>query len=365
MLSNCILRGLGALTLPVLLSACIEKEEVVHIGDAENILITSDQRLLVSGGDNIYEVDGEPGNYSREPLFKGHEKLGQYACNFTGIAEYGDWLFTSCVSTKFLIIKNNHLLAARRGAGDLEFELITHPTDINDPYDRLVLPNGIAFGGDGALLVADYNLFGASGIARIELDYSQEKPRIQSLEKNFVSPAIHGISSPNGIRVDGDYLYVSDANSVKRFSFDANHQVPEYTQDANGQTVPNGSLIWNGGLAIVDDIMPYCNGIAFTSYLSGRLHYAASALDSSGQEHFPLLYSSPPLAFESPSALAFGEVRDLFGTDQLLVTEKGLLGELESENGNRLVVAPLTMDLAHPQACNEIADLALEAIGEL
>lgn len=40
-----------------LLSACIEKEKIATIPDAENLLITTDQRLLVTGGKSIYQID--------------------------------------------------------------------------------------------------------------------------------------------------------------------------------------------------------------------------------------------------------------------------------------------------------------------
>lgn len=336
---------------PLALSACIEKETVEFVPNAENIFFTDTNQLLVTGGQNIYEITPDGDGFKKDELFHGEGNVGKFDCQFTGIAQQGEWVFTSCVSTKFLIFKNNHLLAAKLGESDLVFNLVTDSFDLRDPYDKLALPNGLAFAPDGSLLVADFNMFGDSGVARIAIDYSEDFPAIASLEKNFVSPDLHGISSPNGIRVDDDYLYMSDGNSVKRFQF-----------DSNGKSVSNGVEIWSGALAIVDDIMPYCNGVAFTSYLSGRLHYATSYIDNNGDEHFPVLYSTPPLAFDSPSSLAYGSIPGMFDTDELLVTEKGLLTDMSSGLGNRLSVSPLTMDLGDPNACNLIADLAREAV---
>jgi hypothetical protein len=344
-------KALCASIIPFTLIGCIEKETVEFVPNAENIFFTDSNQLLVTGGQNIYEITAEGDGYKKKALFNGEGNVGKLDCQFTGIAQQGDWVFTSCVSTKFLIFKNNHLLAAKLDGSELEFRLVTNSYDLRDPYDKLALPNGLAFAPDGSLLVADYNMFGASGVARIDIDYSGDFPEIANLEKNFVSPDVHGISSPNGIRVEGDYLYMSDANSVKRFKF-----------DALGESVGQGAEIWSGALAIVDDIMPYCNGVAFTSYLSGRLHYATSHIDENGVEHFPVIYSTPPFAFDSPSSLAYGSIPGMFDTSELLVTEKGLLTDMTSGLGNRLSVSPLTMDLADANACNVIADLAREAV---
>lgn len=343
------------------LMGCIEKETVAEIGDAENLLITSDQQLLVSGGDNIYRVYPDTGNDGPDPLFLGNERIGQFACNFTGIAQHGHWVFTSCVQRSFLIFTNNHLLAADLREDTPEFKVIT-PLRGADPYDTIGLPNGLAFAPDGALLVADYDLLYKSGIARITLDYSGERPAVVDLEKNFVSPQVHGLNAVNGIRVVDDLLYLSDVNSVKRLRFDAQSRIPAKVLDEAGNEVSNVATMWSGGLAIVDDIMPLCDGVALTSYLTGSLHYVASYADAQRQEHFPELYASPPFAFESPSALAKGDIPGVFDGDSLLVTEKGLLGDLTSRNGNRVSRASLSMDLNAPGLCHDIQVLAREAV---
>ena len=349
---------LGLLSIGLI--GCIQKEELAHVGDAENILVTSDQRLLVSGGDNIYQVF--PGTArDPEPLFKGNAKVGADKCNFTGIAEYGDWVFTSCVQRTFLIFTNNHLLAANKNDEQLEFKVISALSG-SDPYDRIGLPNGLAFAPDGALLVGDYDFIYKSGVARVALSLQGDQPQIISVQKNFVSPTAHGVTSVNGVRVVGDTLYLSDVNTVKRFAFDAQAQVPADIVLPDGSERPNGSTMWSGNLAIVDDIMPLCDGVALTSYLSGQLHYVASYVDTQGEEHFPVLYSSPPFGFESPSALAVANIPGVLDGTDLLVTEKGLLGELDSENGNRLVKAPVTLDLNDPQLCSDIQQWAREAI---
>ncbi len=357
MLTSHIAGRVLACLSPLLLMGCIEKTTVANIDEAENILFTAQKQLLVSGGQNIYQITPKAsGGFSQRELFDGNSDVGKYDCNFTGIAQKGEWVLTSCQTTRFLIFKNNHLLAAKVTEPNFKFRVISPSS--NDPYDGLSLPNGLAFAPNGALLVADYNLFAASGIARVSLDFSGSLPRILSVQQNFVAPSTHGLKSPNGVRVSENLLYVSDANKVKRFQFDAQGRIPEYVTERPGVVVKNGKTLWSAAGAIVDDIMPFCNGVALTSYLSGRLHYVAAYRDAQGIEHFPVLYSSPPFGYVEPSSLALGAWPGVIGPDKLLVTEKGLLNAA----GNKLSVSPLTLDLSDPGICAAIAELAREAV---
>lgn len=347
-----ILKALALGGCVALTTGCVDKTSITHIGDAENILFTTDGRLIVSGGDNIYQVTGSNGNYSKRALYlnnDGHE----IECNFTGIAQKDNWVISSCVETKWVIFTNNHLVAANLDDQNIQFKRIT--PNSNDPYDSLFLPNGIAFGPSGDLLVADYNMFSASGIAKVELDFSGDLPNVVSVEKDFVG-INHGISSPNGVRVDGDYLFVSDGNAVKRFQFDEAGNVPTHIEK-NGLTEANETLVWQGGLAtIVDDIMPYCGGVALTSFLGGKIIYVEREVDSQGNESFHELTDTGALAFSSPSSLAVGQP-PLFSGYQVLVTEKGLLQETGSDFGNRLSAMEMPFDLNSDNACNIVSSL--------
>ncbi len=340
-------------TIAAAVTGCVDKENITHIGDAENILFIDDGRLLVTGGNNIYEITGSDSNFESTPLYvDGNGK--EIKCNFTGISQYENWVFSSCVETKWLIFTNNHLLAANTNDSQLEFKKIT--PNSGDIYDQLFLPNGIAFTKEGQLLVADYNLFAASGVARITFDYTGDEPVISELEEDFVG-INHGISTPNGVRIQDDYLYVSDGNAVKRYAFDETGNVPT-SIEVNGLTETNETLMWQGGLAtIVDDIMPYCGGIALTSYLDGNIKYIKRHVsDSTGAEEFIELSNTGVLSFNSPSAIAIGQP-PLFSGYDLLVTEKGLLQEKNSSFGNRLSSALMPFDLNSANACDIVASL--------
>jgi len=351
------------LLLPLLLSGCfLAKDKIADIPNAENILITSDQRLIVSGGTNIYQIEKDGSGYHAEELFDGLKKwsfwnVSKYGCQFTGIAQHQNYLFATCVSQHLAVFTNNHLLYADLNDSELKFKMITKFNSNNEVYDQLFIPNGMAIAPDGALLVADENFFANSGIARVELDYSGRKPEITSVQPNWISPLDHDINSPNGIRVQDNFVYFSDENKVKRGRFDDAGQVQEMI------------TMWTSKLAFplsfLDDIMPYCGGVAMTDFLTGQLHYVASYTDEYNVEHFPTLYSTLPFAYANPSSLSYGAIPELgIDTAQILVTEKGNLLESTSTYGNKLVASPLTIDLEDPNIdmCEVINDLAREAV---
>ncbi|WLQ15756.1 hypothetical protein O5O45_07495 [Hahella aquimaris] len=359
--------AIAAAILPPFLSGCLEKQTLVAIPDAENILFTSDGQLLVTGGKGIYRIDARTdANGEIAYLSTELSPLELDSCNYTGMAQHGDWVLTSCVETRWLLIRNNHLLAANLSHPDYRFEFVTRRDDTQDPFDALAIPNGVAFAPDGALLVADENFFATSGLTRITLVFpeadSAGSPQITGFQRDWIAGE-RGLGSPNGVRVVGDQLFISDGDSVKRFQFDANGAIPALVIDRNGDYQTSlGVTLWREPGAIVDDIMPYCGGVALTSFLSGRLHYVASYTDpATGREYFPELYATPWFAFENPSALAIGQ-GPLFGGEDLLITEKGLLFEGKSSYGNKLTRSPLTLNLDDPDACQLIQEEARDKL---
>ncbi|NRA83823.1 MAG: hypothetical protein HRU22_08670, partial [Gammaproteobacteria bacterium] len=189
-----------------------------------------------------------------------------------------------------------------------------------------------------------------SGIAKLTLDYSGEQPSIISLEENFVGRE-HGLSTPNGIRIADNLLYVSDGNAVKRYRILADGSIPLYV-GGDGVSTSNETLIWQGGLTtIIDDIMPLCGGIVISDFLAGRIKYIKRTADTGGyNETFTEVWSSSPLIFQSPSAMAIGQ-------PPLFSTEKGLLQEKKSNIGNRLSMLSLPIDLSQEAACKDLAEL--------
>lgn len=335
------------------LAGCIEKEKLVKIPDAENILFTNTGKLIVSGGKNIYQIIEKTdvhGNkyFDDDPLYSGGN------CAFGGIAQSGNWVFTVCGELKFewkgftfRLRQDNHLMAADLTAEDLEFKVVETTLD-KDPLDSLAIPNGIAFTPSGQLAIADENFFAQSSVGLITLNYDGEDPVLTHFDQDWLG-AEFGVQSPNGVRATENELFVSDGNKVRKFTFDDNGNIPlEFITD-DGQVIDNGpssNEIYSGSL-IIDDIMPYCGGIAVTHFLEGQLVYQ----DKNGDK-----YSTLPFAMESPSALAIGQA-PMFSGNDLLVTEKGVLLEHGSNIGNHLTKVPMDFDLNDPATCAAILEL--------
>lgn len=364
------------LMLAPVLTGCLEKQVVASIPDAENILFTEDGRLLVTGGKDVYQLTRQTdasGNASYERRVASPVGL-EGKCNYTGLAQQGDWVFTTCVELKWLIIRNNHLLAANLNADNFRFDYVVSPKDTKDPLDRAFIPNGMDFAPDGALLIADENFVATSGVDRAVLDIPSSAewqdnpdvmPTLVSYEKDWLSASPYDVHSANGLKVEGQNLYITEGGKLKRFQFDAQGQIPATVQDANGNTINNtGTTLWQNSLAILDDLQPYCDGVAVSSFLSGRIHYIARYEDpATGREFFETIYSSPGFGFDNPSSLAVGAGEGFDGR-RLLVTEKGILFNHNPSYGNVLVSVRLTENLDDPDVCLMIQEQARQQLAK-
>ena len=348
-----LVKPLAGVCAALLISGCIEKEKITTIPDAENLLFTSQGDLLVTGGKGIYQVtsqaesDGST-NYARTSLYNGD------SCAFGGIAQQGDWVFSVCKEIYFKwqgftfnLVQDTHLLAANLNERPLNFTALDEGVAY-DPLDAMVIPNGIAFTPTGELIIADTDFFAQSDVGRITLDYSGDLPRVVKFEAHWLGSE-YGFETPNGPRVIGDTLYISDANKVRRLVFDEFGEIPLIFTNNEGEEVsnlPDDNLFYTGGV-IVDDILPYCDGVAVTQFLAGTLVYQ----DAQGEQ-----YKTLPFSFESPSALAIGQGPMFKGSD-LMVTEKGVILEPNSGIGNQLTRVPMEVDLSDPLTCEALKSL--------
>lgn len=339
-----MLAALASLLLP-LLAGCLDKDSIAVVADAENQLFTPDGRLIVTGGTGVFEIVATAGGgYAAQPIAA--EVSG--TCNHTGLAQIGPWVFTACVQQRLFQSPDHHLLAARVVSGQpLRFVQVERSS--NDPMDALSLPNGLAATPDGRLLVADYKLVGSAGVARVALDLAGARPRVSAFERDWLAQA-HGISHPNGVRVKGHELFVSDFSFVKRYLFNDVGDVPLYLTMPGGTTVKNEVLVYQG-TTVVDDIEPHCGGVVVTDFVGGKLVYMApDGLDARGLPKYREARSTPWQALQAPSSVKLGRA-PLFDGHDVLVTEKGLLGEFTSDYGNRLARVKASADLADPASC--------------
>ena len=348
------IKSLGTICAAFLISGCIEKEKIQQIPDAENILFTYQGDLLVSGGKDIYQIKAstdENGNisYSNTSVYDGKN------CSFGGIAQSGDWAFSVCKEMylqwqgfTLRLIQDTHLLAADLTKPSIEFIALDRNLD-DDPMDDMAVPNGIGISPTGDIIIADTDFFAQSSVGRITLDYSNGFPEIAQFEPEWLDHT-YGFQTPNGVKIDGNTLYVSDKNKVRRLYFDEAGEVPlaAFT-NPDGDYVSNlpGSNVLYTGDIIVDDILPYCGGIAVTHFLTHKLVFQAA----SGEK-----YHTYPLSFFGPSALAIGQGQGFTGND-LMVTEKGVPLETNSNSGNRLSRVEMDFDLSDPLTCQAINEL--------
>jgi hypothetical protein len=339
--------SLAALALPLLglLAGCLDKEKIATIPDAENQYFTPDGRLIVTGGDGAFEIKRNSTGYSAERIAS---EAG--TCNHTGLAQIGDWLFTACQQRPGGLFGavDNHLLAARLVAGQpLRFIEVDRPSP--DPMDGLAIPNGLAVTPNGRLLVADLNVLSIAGVSRLTVDVSGARPRVVLFEKNWLTWQ-HGIYHPNGVRVLGRELFVSDISFVKRYQFDAAGDVPLHVPAPGGRTVKNEVLVYQGA-TVLDDIEPVCGGVAINDFAGGRLIYMApGGLDGNGLPTYRLSAASGLQSLQQPSSVQVGRPPMFSGRD-VLVTEKGVIGELSSDYGNKLTRVKVSVDLNDPAGC--------------
>ncbi|MFZ5842560.1 MAG: hypothetical protein ACOY3E_06605 [Pseudomonadota bacterium] len=296
---------LVVLTLLLLLAACTPKQPVLDLPDAENLHFTPDGRLIASGK-GIYEIVLRNGQYEALPLYAGD-------CAFAGIAQRGNWLYSVC-ATGPLWASKRYLLAAEVQPG------ITPQFQIIKQID-LVIPNGMAFDRNGVLLLADENFLGGGKVMRVHIA-DGATPQVTRIDDWL--DYRHGVFYPNGIRVVGDQLFLTDTGNVKIIRF-----------DDNGTILANRTLYSRN--TIFDDLLPACGGAAVADYINGTVLY----IDRDGNKR----YESSAQSFPGASSLQIGRP-PLFTGYQLLVTEKGMLLETDSRIGDKLSTIRADFDLA-------------------
>lgn len=289
----------------ILLAACTPKEKILDLPDAENMLFTPEGRLIVSGK-GIYEIVRENGSYRAISLYDGD-------CAFAGIAQRGHWLYSVCAGGPIWAMKRYLLAAELKPDRSLRFQILR---EID-----LVVPNGMAFDRNGVLFLADENFFGSGRIVRVQIA-DGESPRVLRIDTWLDGQ--HGVKHPNGVRVVGDQLFFTDGGAVKIFRFDDFGNILD-------------SRVLYQRATVFDDLLPACGGAAVADYVAGTVLY----VDRNGVKQ----YESTAQSLPGASSVQIGRP-PLFATNQLLITEKGMLLETDSTIGDKLVRINAGFDLA-------------------
>lgn len=274
-------------------SACGEKIPLVDIPDAENIQFSNDGRLFVSGGTQVYEITKSGDIFSATPI-------ADADCNFTGLAIRNDVLYAVC------------------GTGPLFAGRIAAATTLTQIYTfvDMCIPNGADFGPDGQLYVVDEPLLPTCvpdpSIVRLRFDPAD--PMVVTNQETWVQGSPLGqlhlgldnvLRFPNGLRREGSRFYGTDGGSL--YSVDV---LPD------GLAGPVTPLYFT--VAVHDDLGLVNGGILATDFAGGGI----SLVSREGT----LLQQTDPATFNSPSSVRLAQP-PMFRADDILVTEKGVLGD--------------------------------------
>lgn len=279
-------------------SSCGSKTVLVTIPDAENILFTPTGRLFVSGGVNVYEIGKSGRSYTATPLLDG-------SCNFTGLALRGEVLYANCF--------DGQLYAARLTAQP-KLEAI-HTLG-------LAAPNGLATGPDGELYVVNgplaTNALPSPKIVRLKLDAADPFKVVEQtdwLPLNLVQ------SQPNGLQLRGRTLYFSESSAptLGRIS----------TVAINADGSPGTPQVFTSFNSLPDDFSLLADGLLAAYYSGGQI----ALFDAKGA----LVSQTDANSFSFPSQVRVGQP-PLFASTDILVTEKGVIGDNDSTIGNVLSV---------------------------
>lgn len=278
---------------------CASKTVLASMPGAEYLHFTPQGRLFAASDLNIFEVTRSGDEWITTPI-------SSMDCSFAGIEQRGNVLYANGCNQLF--------------ASEINDTPLMQPIH---SYDGFQLANGLTSDPDGNLYavngpVANSGLVDAK-IARLRFNPSDP---FEVIEETTWAAA--GLEFPNGIDYFDGKMYVSDSSltqvqvgSIKTIAL---------LEDGSAGAVQT-LMTWPG---ILDDITVVDESyILVADYATGMIGQVS--LDGD------ILQNTLPLTFQNASSVLPGEP-PLFNRDDILVTEKGLLGDTFSPIGNVLSV---------------------------
>lgn len=277
---------------------CASRSMVGVVPDAENILYASNGQVFVSGGTHVFEVRAAAGqSYTLRPL-------AENACNFTGLAERANTVYAAC--------GDQSLYAMSLLGGTLLQKIHT--------LEGMSLPNGMAVGPDDCLYIVDGPLSGTAlpspKVERVCLSFD---PLVVASQETWLD---EGLELPNGIAAYGQGFVLTNSTLLPPSS-----QVLWVGVDDQG--LPTEPTMLYSRISIFDDLSVVGDHILVSDFAGGSVFM----LNASGE----VVQETAVQGFAFPSALQLVGPPQ-FQTGDILVSEKGILGDTQSSFGNALTL---------------------------
>lgn len=275
---------------------CGAKTTLATVPDAENQIFNDDGRLFVSGGTNVFEITESAGDYLASPVASSD-------CNFTGLAIRNNYLYANCADSTL-------------------FGGAIGQTTLIEPiynYSGVSFANGMAFDNEGRLYTVDGPV-STSGLPTpkiVRLTIAANDPNSITNQETWLET---GLSFPNGLAFANNSFYFTDSQLLPP-QIGAVRNVP-LNSDGTAGTVTT-VRVWS---SILDDLSVLPDGrILIADFQSGLV--ALLAADGTIEQQ------TTALTFASATSVQLGRA-PLFAETDVLVTEKGVLGDTSSAVGN-------------------------------
>lgn len=285
---------------PCFNNACAEIEQLLTVPDAENMIFSNTGRLFVSGGQAVIEVQRSGETFESKVV-------SNAICNFTGLAIARDTLYANC--------GDGTLWAGKLSANPVKLRKIFDYTD-------MALANGLSASADGKQLYAVDGPLSTVALPSpkiVKLTLSSSDPMQVDAQTTWLDLAGR---FPNGIQRRGNFLYFTDS------------EIPELGRLNVVQIRNDGSAGMPAVLATLqslpDDFSILPDGFAISYFLTGQV----VKLDFQGKQ----VDGFQPFTFSTGTSQVMQGRAPLFESSDLLVTEKGILGEQNLPIGNKLTV---------------------------
>lgn len=280
-------------------NSCGSKTVLADMPGAEYLLFTDEGRLFASSDLNVFEVTRSGEDWLTTPI-------GIMDCGYAGLEQVGNVLYANGCNQLF--------------ATELTENPLLEPIH---SYEGFALANGLTSDPSGNLYAVNGPIASSgpvdSQIAKITLN--PNNPFDVVTQTRWASA---GLEFPNGVDYFNGSLYVSDS-SVTQVHVGSVKTIPILADGSAGDV--ETLTIWPG---ILDDITVVDSQyILVSDYATGMI----GQISLSGE----ILQNTLPLTFQNASSVLPGEP-PLFSKEDILVTEKGLLGDTFSPIGNKLSI---------------------------